>query len=235
MNHYSSYLITNVVTNKRYVGITSTSPEKRWKRHCADSKHSTLLLHRSIQKHGTEAFTVTLLEAYETKEEAFEGERRLIQAYDTFGVNGYNMTLGGDGLTGYRFTLAQRKQLSLNATGTQNPFYGKKHSPATLKRMSESHKKTVHSQENSEKLSEIGRQNGLRNKGKKHTIEAKRRMSESRKKKIVQLDLSHQFVAIHESTLDAANTLNVKRQYIHNCLKNPTRKAANSYWRYYCV
>jgi group I intron endonuclease len=232
-HHYSSYLITNIITNKRYVGITSTSLEKRWKRHCADSKHSTLLLHRSIKKHGTQAFTVTLLEEYARKQEALEGERRLIQTYDTFGMNGYNMTLGGDGLTGYRFTIEQRKQFSIKVMGSRNPFYGKKHSLVTLKQMSESHKKTIHSQENLEKLSEIGRQNGLRNKGKKHTIEAKKRMSNSRKKKIIQLDLEFNVIAIHESTLDAGHSLGIRCQYIHNCLKNPTRKAANSYWRYF--
>lgn len=92
------YLITNKINNKKYVGKTTQSIEKRWQEHISDSKKEKCEirpLYRAIRKYGIENFTIKEIEKCNT-DNLSEKEKYWIQYYNTY-EDGYNATLGGDG------------------------------------------------------------------------------------------------------------------------------------------
>lgn len=120
------YKITNVVTQKVYIGQTTTSIQKRWNSHCSVSNKSNSILQKSIKKHGKEVFQVDLLDSGFDKWDLDQLEIHYINALNTMAPNGYNLRTGG-------------------ARG--------KHSEETLKKMSESKKGKKFSDEHKSKLS----------------------------------------------------------------------------------
>lgn len=92
------YLITNKINNKKYVGKTTQSIEKRWQEHISDSKKEKCEirpLYRAMRKYGIENFSIKELEKCNI-DNLSEREKYWIQYYDTY-EDGYNATLGGDG------------------------------------------------------------------------------------------------------------------------------------------
>ena len=95
------YKITNDVNGKVYIGKTLRSVEKRWKEHIKDSKREHIEsrpLYRAMNKYGIDNFRIETIE--ECSDELVE-EREVfwIKGYNSFGKNGYNATIGGDGQT----------------------------------------------------------------------------------------------------------------------------------------
>ena len=92
------YKITNIVTQKCYVGQTIRTPEKRFRVHCYDASRNPnhSYLHRAIQKYGREVFTVELLE--ECSPETLDSQEKFwIYFLNTKAPNGYNIKCGGAG------------------------------------------------------------------------------------------------------------------------------------------
>ena len=92
------YLITNKINNKKYVGKTTTTIEKRWLEHIADSKKEKCEirpLYRALRKYGIDNFFIKEIEKCDIKNLS-KREQYWIQYYNTY-ENGYNATLGGDG------------------------------------------------------------------------------------------------------------------------------------------
>jgi len=117
-----SYLVTNIHTNQKYIGITSQNPpQKRWNRHLSEAKRNLYqtALHRAIRQHGCDAFTFTVLDRLEhgTYDDLLALEQRLILQYDTKEPNGYNMTTGGQGTVGYKWTEEAKQRLSEKTKG----------------------------------------------------------------------------------------------------------------------
>lgn len=83
---------------KYYVGQTTKKPEHRAGHNGNDYLQSTTKFAKAILKWGWDAFELTVLEDYiESKEELNRLESHYIEVYDSY-KNGYNSTLGGDGL-----------------------------------------------------------------------------------------------------------------------------------------
>lgn len=90
-------MITNTITGHQYIGQTSLTIEKRWKRHCEcvrRNEHPELPLYKALSKYGIEYFTVSEIEECD---DALlnDREKYWIKYYDTY-HNGYNATLGGE-------------------------------------------------------------------------------------------------------------------------------------------
>jgi len=91
------YLIINKVNGHKYIGQTTQTTNKEWKRHIDESKRmSPYPLHRAIRKHGTHQFLIKELEecdvnCLDKRVEYF------IKEYNTFEhTEGYNIcTLNG--------------------------------------------------------------------------------------------------------------------------------------------
>ena len=133
-------------SGKRYIGITSKKPEKRWKNGRGYRKNTPFGF--AIEKYGWNDIQHNILFNDLTEKEAKWLENYLICYYWTFvGFNdskGYNCTLGGEGSLGYIASEEARKKISDSNKGRTVWNKGKKgkqhHSEETKIKMSEAHK-----------------------------------------------------------------------------------------------
>lgn len=91
-------MIENDINNKKYIGKTLHSTEKRFKEHIKDSSRRRKVhrpLYNAINKYGKEHFSIKTIEVV-PRELAGEREQYWIEYYNTY-KNGYNATAGGDG------------------------------------------------------------------------------------------------------------------------------------------
>ena len=108
------YKITNLIDGKVYVGQTRQKLKKRISHH---KKHNPHYLGHAIKKHGWENFKVEILEECETPEKLNERETFWIKKLNCQSPNGYNLTNGGDGLSGHPHTEKTRAKMSNNHPG----------------------------------------------------------------------------------------------------------------------
>jgi len=83
--------------NKKYIGQTKNSIDKRYRKHCLNvinKKPKCTCLYRAMLKHGIEKFTYEML--IEVDNELLdEYEQRYIKEYNSLVPNGYNLENGG--------------------------------------------------------------------------------------------------------------------------------------------
>ncbi len=101
---------------KNYIGLTTTSLEKRKREHkkCAKSR-SNQCLYNAIRKYDmVDNFELIEIDTADTTDELCEKEIQYIQEYNSYYMNGngYNMTYGGEGTSGYVFTEEDRQRTS---------------------------------------------------------------------------------------------------------------------------
>ena len=118
------YKISFVDNPKVYIG-KSIEPEKRWNKHKRNAKNGLdSKLYRAMRKYGIENTKFEVISNCLKEEYANEAEISLIAQYDSF-KNGYNSTLGGDGMSAG--LLVKEK----------NPMWGKKLPEKTIKFLQE--------------------------------------------------------------------------------------------------
>ena len=98
--------------NKRYIGITHTDVERRWK-NGEGYKDRNPYFYRSICKYGWENFKHEILFENLTLSEANLLEMFYIAYYDTYNnpSKGYNQTRGGKGCDGLKRTKEQKEYM----------------------------------------------------------------------------------------------------------------------------
>lgn len=94
------YKITNKINNKCYIG-QSKNISKRWRSHKSNAynpneKSYNYPLYRAFRKYGLENFSFEILEECSIKD-LNQKEKYYINKFNSF-FNGYNLTLGGDGV-----------------------------------------------------------------------------------------------------------------------------------------
>lgn len=115
LNMSGVYIIKNLVNGREYVG-KSVNIRARLKDHC-EARDKSKYLYRSMAKHGLENFEACVyLEG--TEQELSELEVLLIEERNTFSPLGFNMTLGGEGSTGYKFSNESLEKLRQRMLGT---------------------------------------------------------------------------------------------------------------------
>ena len=99
MKNFKIYCIENLVNNKKYIGKTSKTIEKRFKKHINNAqKKINRRLYDSMNFHGYDNFKVYLICEADSNENANLKEIKYIKQYNTKNPKfGYNMTNGGDG------------------------------------------------------------------------------------------------------------------------------------------
>lgn len=123
MSIYSIYEAVNLINGKCYVGFDSKWPN-RMKRHLQDAHNEKSrayndIFHKAIRKYGKENFEWILL--YQSK----DGEhcKNVMEIYfieqeNSFinfeNQNGYNMTLGGDGMLGFKHKESSKNKNSIS-------------------------------------------------------------------------------------------------------------------------
>ena len=102
------YLLTNLITLRCYVGKTIDF-EARMDEHKKGKDIHKSYIDRSIRKHGWHNFKVEILIDDVPEEDLSNLETCYIDVKDTMVPNGYNLTKGGEGISGYKFTAEQRE------------------------------------------------------------------------------------------------------------------------------
>ena len=139
------YAHINKYNGKRYIGITSQDPQKRWGNNGSHyNGRKQRCFYNAIQKYGWNGFEHKILFRHLTEQEAIEKEKELILKYHTCIYDnpklGYNMTFGGDGTTGYKHSAETIVKMSEKRKGNGNGFYGKRHSKESKNKMSQHRK-----------------------------------------------------------------------------------------------
>ena len=124
------YCHTNKINGKKYIGITSRKPERRWGTNGNQySKNNQKVFYNAIQKYKWENFEHVILFENLTREEVFTKEIELIKKYKTTTPRfGYNISNGGSApMYGRKHSNETLEKYSKNRTGSNNSFYGKHH------------------------------------------------------------------------------------------------------------
>ena len=174
------YSITNKNTGKMYIG-QSINIEKRFKDHITKG-NKKCYIDRSINKHGGDAFDFNILFECD-KSQLSEEEQKFIKLYGTY-KNGYNLTWGGEGCSGYKHTAETKKKISeagkgripseetkkkmseniigywKGKKGKNHHWYGQHHSEETKRKIAESNKGQTRSEETRRRISEIQNTSG---------------------------------------------------------------------------
>lgn len=139
------YKITNKINGKSYVGW-SENPQRRFLNH-RKADGSSPLLHKAIKKYGIDAFTFEIL-----CEDTLSNEDYYIQHYQTMLPAGYNMQQGGFAPPLGKYRTETMKEASRK--GTRLALKGKTY-------------EEIHGIVEANRLKEIRRLSGSKNKGKK--------------------------------------------------------------------
>jgi len=110
------YIIENRLNGDCYVGKT-TDIERRWKKHRSSVKDGNTHLSRAMRKHGIENFEIRVVDEHDDEMYALQIlEPMWIQRLRESGVGLYNMTNGGEGISGLRHsseTIAKMSQAQM--------------------------------------------------------------------------------------------------------------------------
>ncbi len=126
------YKITNRINGKVYIGQTIYPIEQRFTEHinkALNGKKSHLCY--AIRKYSVINFSLELLETCNSLDEMNGYEIKYIAKYDSF-RNGYNMTLGGAGRSGYDYKVSKKTRKKISEANKRrfkdpknHPMYGK--------------------------------------------------------------------------------------------------------------
>lgn len=169
------YLITNLVNDKKYIGLTTDiTPERRYKTHLYNANYGLdYALYRAIRLYGESNFKIEIVKIIEHSKLP-SMEEYYAEQYGTYtwsSPGGYNMALCGD-----------------------KPTLGFKHTPDELKKMSDARKNIVITEtqkartseslkewikDNPEIVAERAKRIGLAQKGRPKTEETKDRIRQT--------------------------------------------------------
>ena len=106
------------------------------------------VFYRAIRKYGWDNLIWEIIDNASSEEELNCKEIYWIDYYNTYihanNSNGYNMTLGGDGANGFKFTEEEKNRLSKlkqgKYLGEDNPFYNKHHTEKIIEKIKKTFK-----------------------------------------------------------------------------------------------
>jgi len=101
-----------------YVGLTKRTLAARWKSHVSSAKRNEpQAMPRAINKYGPDAFAIQAVATARDYESLKALEVELIAQYGTMAPNGYNLTVGGEGRTGYVVSAETCQRISIGRMG----------------------------------------------------------------------------------------------------------------------
>lgn len=207
------YIYCHTAPNgKCYIGQTHTDPERRWNN--GNGYKCNAYFYRSIQKYGWDNFEHSILMVLNTKEMTDLLEVKLISFFDTTNSKrGFNISKGGDGPLGVKWTEEHRQYYSKLMSGTGNSMYGKHHSEET--------KAAISRKLTGRKLSDEERA-----KKTKYLLDV---VAKSRQP-VNQYDLDGNLIATHESMSAAARELGKHESQINLCCNGKRNTAYGFKW-----
>lgn len=230
------YLIS-FPNKKNYVGITTTSFEERKKNHLSHANTSNLAVHNAISKYGKKVNWKVIDEA-DNWSDLIKLEVKYIKKFDSYiDNNGYNLTKGGDGTTGYKHSEEENLRNSRRKTQYfKNPKNRKKQSkantiahyknPNLAKNHSEFQTKRFKDESERDKVAE-----GMRKYlSKKENLERHSRVRGG--KEFYVLDLDDNIVAEYLIQAECAREMKLQTSKISNCLKGKRKTHGGFKFKY---
>lgn len=136
--NYIIYALKEINSNElRYIGLTTGTLKSRLNRHLIDKKinHKT----NWIKKIGKENIEIIIIEENIIDHKILcEKEIYYIDRYKKEGHRLTNITNGGEGWIGMKFTDKHKLNIKLNhvdVSGNKNPMYGKRHTEESLSKI----------------------------------------------------------------------------------------------------
>lgn len=168
------YCWTNKQNNKKYIGKTSESLEKRTKRHLRETITKNFKFSKALKKYQKSDWIIEIIETCEDKILS-DKECYWINFYNSY-KEGYNSTLGGEGSSGKIYSEESKIKMSTSHKRKILSEEHKKNISNSLK--GNNHRKGIpHSEKIKQKIS-----NSM--KGRKVSEETKKKQSESLSKKL---------------------------------------------------
>lgn len=216
------YLRTNRINGKKYVGQATTIrfKERQYKWACLSQPYSGEVINRARAKYGIDNFGFEILKECDDKELDY-WEKYYVKELNTKVPNGYNMTDGGEGTSGYSYPRTEewRKR---NSEANK----GKKRSEETKRKISEGHKGLVRSQETRKKMSKSKL-------GIKFSNEHLDNLIEKCGKCVLQIDkVSNEIIAEFRSMHEASKTIGLSYTNISACCRGQQKTCGGYKWRY---
>ena len=114
---FSIYKITNLINSKRYIGFTGEkNPKHRWWQH-SSGRSQCLAVCGAISKYGKEQFSFEVIYQSKDGEHTLKIMEPYFIALNHSYRDGYNLTKGGEGTSGYKRTPEQVEKIRLRNIG----------------------------------------------------------------------------------------------------------------------
>ena len=220
-NNYCVYIHTSP-SNKRYIGITSQNPERRWRKN-GEGYKKHIYFYNAIKKYGWDNFEHEILYTNLSKENAEQKEVELIAYYNSNNIKfGYNMSVGGEsGSKGYKHTEEQRKRMSENRKGEKNGMYGRHHTKEAIENDRIKHLKENLSEDTIHKMS-------VAKKGKKRDRKSVEKQIDTMSNKVVCLETK----TVYKNTIEAGIKNNLDRSTISKVCRKERKTCGGYHWAY---
>lgn len=220
-NNYIVYMHTSP-NDKRYIGITSQKPERRW-RNNGEGYKNHVYFWKAIQKYGWNNFKHDILYTDLTKKEAEQKEIELIAYYNSNNIDfGYNMSIGGEsGSKGYKYTDEQKRHMSEVHKGEMNGMYGKHHTKETIEKERVAHLRENLSEDTLYKMS-------VAKKGKKRDRKSVEKQIATISNKVICVETS----VVYNGTREAGRLNNISHSCIARVCRGERKTAGGFQWRY---
>ncbi|MDX9691801.1 MAG: GIY-YIG nuclease family protein, partial [Acholeplasmataceae bacterium] len=107
------YKATNKVNGKSYIGKSINPLEVRRNQHIKECKlnRSNSYFHKALLKYGCDQFDWFVIHECGDISTLNDLEISMINEHNTLTPNGYNLTTGGEGITGYKHTDKTKQKL----------------------------------------------------------------------------------------------------------------------------
>lgn len=126
---YSVYVHINKTNNKKYVGLASVDPEKRWNK--GSGYRNNIHFYSAIKKYGWDGFEHDVIASHLTKQEAENFEKLLIKQLESYKSEfGYNHDMGGNAAD--KISEQTRRKLSESHMGQKPTEYQKQRTSEVL-------------------------------------------------------------------------------------------------------
>lgn len=175
------YKAVNKINGKIYIGQSVHSLEERIAIHIK-SRWKKQYFPNALRKYGIQMFEFSIIDTASSREVLDAKEQYWIRIYDCMVPNGYNMTDGGGGTSGYKLTPETKRKLSEINTGEKHPMWGKKRPDLVTRMKGHTWNKGTHRTEETRKKMSMAAKERKNHPmwGKHHSEETKRKMSEAK-------------------------------------------------------
>lgn len=195
------YKITNLQTNKIYIGQTIRSLELRWNEHLRCARAGVdLHLYEAIRHYGQNSFKIEVIDSATSQEELDKKEKYWIEYFNTLDpVKGYNNIEGGNSNPMFNQVILQKHNIKMRSKVVRDAI------SASMKKVRQ---ERGFSEATREKIS-FKLKGNQHNKGKKRPASAIEKTAHAHFKKVYCVSLDGSFIRDFNSVKEAANWWNI--------------------------